>query len=162
MKGRGRKTVRFLLIAAAAATAVLFFCRIRPYVVTSGSMAPAVPAGSLCLVRREIPFEKVKEGDIIAFRTSLSGTVIHRVVGKGEEALTTRGDANTLEDGEPVTEDNLVGRVVLTLPFLGFAFAYAAQPAGRFLLTAGCVFLIGWLCLSGSRKQERKERRAAN
>ena len=94
---------------------------VRPLVVRSGSMAPALPVGSLALAR-PAPVEEIERGDVISVVRGDGTRVTHRVVGvEGSGALRrliTQGDANSRPDTEPVTASE-VDRVVLTLPTVG-------------------------------------------
>jgi len=79
------------------------------FTVVSGSMEPEVPVGSLVIIKKADPL-KIQAGDIIAFRKN--GTVVtHRVVENQSEArqFITKGDANDMEDLEPVSYTGLVG-----------------------------------------------------
>lgn len=59
--------------------------------------------------------ESVQTGDVIVFEgldaAGEPDVIVHRVVGVRPEGLATRGDNNPWADGDPVTGDNLLGRV---------------------------------------------------
>jgi signal peptidase len=132
---------------------ILFFLLPRVFdwdvqVVMSGSMEPAMPVGSVVLVR-PVDAEAVAVGDIITFRQQGSPDfVTHRVVEVvNEESLSfrTRGDANEEPDTSLVPADALRGRVWVTIPYLGYVAQHARQPWG-FLLLVG---VPGSLIISG-------------
>lgn len=88
--------------------------------VVTGSMEPEIPTGTLIL-SRETDIEELEMGDVICFQSlspSMRGRMItHRIIGKtvdenGAVSLQTKGDANPSADSYPVTEANLVGKVV--------------------------------------------------
>ncbi len=146
-----------LLVSVAVALAlvgvILFFVvpRVLQWdmqVVLSGSMEPAMPVGSVVLVRPVDP-EAVALGDIITFRQQGSPDfVTHRVVEVvNEESLSfrTRGDANEEPDTSLVPADALRGRVWVTIPYLGYVAQHVRQPWG-FLLLVG---LPGGLIIAG-------------
>ena len=132
-----------------------------PMVVVSGSMEPVFPIGTFLLSRKVTPAQ-VEEGDIIVFYGtvgSTTGVITHRVIqktGTGDEAvLTTKGDANPVADPNPVTRDNLLGKVVWQSPALGKLIAPLRSPAVRpflFLLPAA---LVVWE-LFGLLRERRK------
>ena len=62
------EVVAALLVVSAAAVLALLLFGIRPYVVLTGSMEPAIPQGSICLVNSRSSFAEVSAGDVIAFR----------------------------------------------------------------------------------------------
>lgn len=104
---------------------------IRPLVVTSGSMSPAIPAGSLVL-GRDTPADQVGVGDVVAV-VSESGRVMHRVVAAeavgSRTALTLQGDANATPDRKPYVVDRVLA-VQVHLPVLGYAVAWLRTPPG--------------------------------
>lgn len=109
------------------------------YIVTSGSMEPNIPTGSAIVVR-EVQAEQVENGEIITFSDSggQQATTTHRVVDirerDGDIEFKTKGDANEESDPSWVNEDDLVGRVDLTIPFLGKAIVAINTGYGYVLL----------------------------
>jgi signal peptidase len=88
-------------------------------------MEPAMRAGALA-VMLPVDAEDVKVGDIIAFDPPWDPDVIvsHRVIGvryDGQLSFDTKGDAT--EDSDPyyVPARNVHGRVILSVPYLGYA-----------------------------------------
>ncbi len=104
------------------------------YNVVSESMSPAIPKGSLVLVR-QVGAREIAEGDVIAFERG--GSVItHRVsaVRAADGEFTTRGDANQEDDILPVPFPSLIGRVEHHIPVMGALAALAASPSGKMIL----------------------------
>ena len=109
-----------LIFAAAIAAAVLISVSgIRCYAVLTGSMEPVLPVGSL-LVVVPMSFDELKVGQDITYKTA-GGTVTHRIVAIDQAArtVTTQGLTNNVAD-TPVTAENIVGRVHLCLPWMGY------------------------------------------
>jgi len=112
-------------------------------IVRSSSMEPAMRAGSLAVMLPIDPGD-VKVGDIIVFEPPWDPDVIvsHRVIAlyHNEQLLfDTKGDAT--EDSDPyyVPAENVHGKVVFSIPYLG----YAASSAVRYVRTwPGLVFLV--------------------
>jgi signal peptidase len=127
-------------LAAAAATivvsaaAVPLVTPIRTQIVTSGSMAPHIPVGAIVLT---VPIEGVAmPGDVILFPHPLGrATVIHRVVaveyGAVDSDYVTKGDANELDDGWRVSVGAAYGRVIATVPYLGYVLGTLRLPLAR-------------------------------
>lgn len=100
-----------------------------PLTVLSGSMAPAIPAGSQVVV---VPLDSVDDaadiqlGDVVTF-APLPGDptlVTHRVVARafgsdGSVELTTQGDANDAVD-DPVSAEQVRGVVRYHVPYAGY------------------------------------------
>lgn len=117
----------------------------RIYIVNSGSMSPTLKVDSLIIVK-EIKPEEVKVEDIITYYGhDKSSRVTHRVVevqNKGESFI-TKGDANEVKDPLPLEDDKLIGRVVLTIPFIGKIFNFLSTKLGiALMITIGIVWLI--------------------
>lgn len=126
------------------------------YHVISGSMEPTIKVGSLLYVREE-NVEEIKEEDIIAFYSSVEeGSIItHRVVKNNivSGAFRTKGDVNDTEDPTPVPYENFIGKVVLTIPYIGQLLTVMTSFYGK--IAAACVVLMGVvLNLIGGRLKE--------
>lgn len=109
------------------------------YIVMSGSMEPAVALGSLVAVR-PLPAKEVAPGDIITYRSEHSGSLTtHRVAELETDTdngllFYTKGDANNARDPLPAKARQLVGKVVLTVPYAGYLFAYTRTGQGQLVL----------------------------
>jgi len=124
------------------------------FVVTSGSMAPSIPVGSLIVVQAELP-ESVSVGDVITYALP-DRVVTHRVQGISEQdghlAFVTRGDANDVDDPWLAEPQGDVGIVRTATPSAGFVVA-AVQSWWRVIAAA----LLVWLLLEtlAARLRER-------
>lgn len=108
-------------------------------VVASGSMEPALQVDDLVITKAEPIYA---QGDIIMFvRDDM--VVTHRIAQVEPEGFVTKGDANDSADpGAPVTLDDVIGRVVLTVPHVGAAIAFASSPFGMLVLLGLGVLLV--------------------
>lgn len=122
------------------------------YNVISGSMEPKIKVGSLIYIQETEP-EVIEKKDIIAFYSSIEeGSIItHRVVKNNvvSGTFTTKGDANQEKDPTPVPYDNFIGKVVLTIPYLGKVLAvmtsfYGKVGAASIILLGAVLNLIGF------------------
>lgn len=114
--------------------------------VMSGSMEPALKVGSAVVVQ-PLAAEEVRTGDIITYRGESSvGLITHRVERlareNGQLLFHTRGDANNVPDPQPVTEWQLVGKVALTVPYLGYLLAYTRTREGLTVLIGLAMLMI--------------------
>ena len=111
----------------------------RPYIVESGSMEPKIRVGGIIFV---LPSNNYQIGDVITFSTTGSRTpTTHRVIGKsypeglaGGAIYNTKGDANEDPDNFEVSSSQIVGKVALALPYLGYFADYAKKPQGFIFL----------------------------
>ena len=96
----------------------------RVAIVLSASMEPVMPMGALAITMPVTP-EEVEVGDIIAFAPPWDPdvTVSHRVVEvltNGEFTYRTKGDASEDIDLWLMPAEYVTGRVVFSLPYLGY------------------------------------------
>lgn len=106
-------------------------------IVRSGSMAPAIPTGSVVAIQKAASYAV---GDVITFgvdnQTHIPTT--HRITALETNgtitSYATKGDAN--EDADPafVSENRVIGKVVFSLPVAGYILAFAKEPLGFALL----------------------------
>ena len=91
--------------------------------VASGSMNPTLEVGDLIIVQG-IPPADIQIGDIIVFDSPQGIRTIHRVTRTqtldGTIQFKTKGDANPNEDLHWISEQNVHGRVLYRIPYLGW------------------------------------------
>ena len=85
--------------------------------VPTESMEPTIEAGDYVMFTK-VNFDDVKVDDIVVYKSSDDGFIIHRVIEKNSDYLICKGDNNPLEDKEVVTSSMLFGRYVTTLGFM--------------------------------------------
>ncbi|MCR5010099.1 MAG: signal peptidase I [Clostridia bacterium] len=138
-----------LAVILAVALAGVRLLGFQVYTVLSGSMEPTYHVGSLIYVKKVDPAD-VKVGDPITFVLNEDLVVAtHRVVDiktddQGAIRFITKGDANdTADGGDGVHQNNLLGRPVFTIPYLGYLSSFIQHPPGTYLAIAvGAVLLL--------------------
>jgi signal peptidase len=116
------------------------------YVVRGASMQPAVPLGSVILVRHADP-ATIAVGDIISFHAPNGATVSHRVIGlvDGPDlAFQTQGDGSVAADPVIVPATSVVGVVESYVPQLGYVVTALGSQAGSVALVALLSGLLLW------------------
>lgn len=106
------------------------------YAVLSGSMSPAFDTGSVVFVRPVDP-QTIEVGDVITFTGGGDHLTTHRVVDIDDSegiVFTTRGDANNVNDPNPVPVERLVGRVCGAAPYLGYMMGFVRTRQGLIIL----------------------------
>jgi signal peptidase len=125
-----------IYVALAILIAGLFLPRSVGYqvrLVETGSMVPTIPVGSAIFVKPEAAY---KVGDIITFQHQGDALpTTHRIVSAtttaaGVVEYATRGDANNANDWQPVAKSDVLGRVWLSLPYLGYVLNFIRTPLG--------------------------------
>ncbi|WP_435358162.1 signal peptidase I [Haloarchaeobius sp. DFWS5] len=107
----------------------------QSYVVLTGSMEPAISPGDVVVVTA-VDADAVGVGDVIIYnRERQSVPTTHRVIEvveteTGERAFRTKGDANEDPDSGMVTEAALIGKITLTLPYIGYVIEFTNSPTG--------------------------------
>lgn len=118
----------------------------------TGSMEPAIPVHSF-IVTEVIDPESLQVGDIITFcstESKLEGALnTHRITSVYEEGgqlmFHTKGDANAVEDSEPVSSINVVGKVVFISAALGTVVSLFSNPLVFFpFVVVPLVLLLGF------------------
>ncbi len=146
------KVFEWLLFAVIVAVFIVVVSPLLPFknvpkifVVSSGSMVPTLEPGSVSFVLPQDE-KKVKVGDVIAFKSpeDASLTIIHRIVGvKSEDPLIyeTKGDANDSPDTWDLQPDEIVGKSLFSVPWVGILIAFIKKPLGFGLVIGIPAFL---------------------
>lgn len=180
MSGRIRfyatETLLWLAAAVGLIAMVLVFCayffNISIILFRTGSMEPAIPAGSAALVR-EIEAAEVTVGDVLTVDRPGEMPVTHRVTSVepgnavGERVITMQGDANDSPDPEPYTITE--GRVVLrSVPGLANTINQMGNPYLMGGVTVAASVLVGWAFWpkrasgnTGSKDENTRPRRSS-
>jgi len=99
--------------------------------VLSGSMEPKIKTGSVVIVK---PLSDYKEGEVISFKEpeNTDRIVTHRIVkvisGMDGVYYQTKGDANDAPDWTQVPKENVIGKVLFSIPYLGYVLNGIRQP----------------------------------
>lgn len=115
------------------------------YTVISGSMEPEYSVGDLLYVK-EVDAKSIKVGDPITFILNEDLVVAtHRVVRIDAEKqhFYTKGDANEIEDQNPVHFNNVIGVPKFSIAKLGYVSDFVQNPPGLYItIGAGIVLII--------------------
>ncbi len=155
-----KKTKALSIISYVLLTLAIVFCAVIVFqILTQGyvsifgysmfrvvtpSMEPEIPTGAL-IISQKVNIEDIENGDVICFsslESYMKGSIVtHRVVDikslNGKINLVTRGDANNSVDSYYVTEDNLIGKIVLSTKkdnFFVNAYEFITQKHAFFLI----------------------------
>lgn len=130
---------------------------------TTGSMAPAHPAGSLLFVTRPPAPTTVPVGTVVVIGGPNAMPVTHRVVALVRDHVgavvgyRTRGDAVAEIDPLPVARASIMGVVVGGVPVVGALRAWLASPLG---IAIGLVLAWAFAGLAALLGDERRRARA--
>ena len=113
------------------------------YVVLSGSMLPEIKVKDI-VVTKKVPAETLEVEDIITFIAPDSRyggiSITHRIKEKyydeslGTYSYRTKGDANNVADASLVPNDNVLGKVILKIPKLGYLQDLLSSKGGLIIV----------------------------
>ena len=129
-----------IFILALFASNILF--GIKPYIVVSGSMEPAIHTGSVCFVNSDAEYSDVEVGDVVSYEVETGSLVTHRVIEQTSEGLITKGDNNETDDGVSVTSENFRGITLFSIPCLGFIAGFVKTKRGLIVVITAVLCLI--------------------
>ncbi|MBI2024442.1 signal peptidase I [Candidatus Giovannonibacteria bacterium] len=120
-------------------------------VVESGSMEPNIKTGAIVLIK---PAANYSVGDVITFDGNFKDArgkrvpITHRILEVKNEngviSYITKGDANEEKDGEAVLSRSVVGKVLFSVPYAGYAVETAKKPYGFLALVIIPALLVIW------------------
>ena len=148
------KWLYYIFIGFIAAIAVLLIVSALPITgnykvmtVLSGSMEPTIKTGAVVVVK---PEKEYKIGDIITFRAygKNKTPVTHRIydikVNAGTPIYITKGDANNAPDEREVRKREIIGKMLFSIPYVGYAVEAAKKPVGfAFIICVPAAIIIG-------------------
>lgn len=134
---------------------------LKLYTVVSGSMEPNIPVGAI-VISREVEPQTIELNDVIIFKASndSSTMITHRVVDIKEEddEFITKGDNNKDIDINPVNYSQLAGKVVFSLPILGYFYYFLGSLGGKIIMVGVLALLIILsIVLDNSKKKKENE-----
>ena len=115
----------------------------------TNSMSPTITISSLIFVKKSSEYTI---GDIISFysrNVKQSEIITHRVYRIGGNVYMTKGDANLAFDNQLVTPRQIIGRVILIIPSIGFFFTFIKSPLGVLF----CIILPATIIITKEIKQ---------
>ena len=129
--------------------------KIKPFIVQSGSMENAVKTGAIAYNNSYAKPENVKEGDIIVFKLNET-YVTHRVIKINEDnTFTTKGDANETEDLAPVRYEDFRGKLLFSIPYLGYVIESFKTKLGIFVILSITGINIVYFIFSSDEEEEK-------
>ena len=137
----GLVVVLLYLASGSKGNGLPFLQNYQLFTVLSGSMEPTLNVGGVIIVEKVDPMT-LEEGDIITFvsnDTTLNGKVVsHRILqvvdNNNGRMFITKGDANEDRDDAAAVPDNVIGRVIFHIPYLGYLLNFMKTKNGFFLI----------------------------
>lgn len=158
-----------MIALAAAVIVVPAVTGAKTYTVLTGSMEPTYPPGTLVVVRPVAP-DELSMGDVITFqlRSGEAQVATHRIVGVGADAtgeplFVTRGDANNVDDEDPVRPVQVIGKLWYAVPYIGWVNNVINGSARAWAIPIAAVglFVYGAVMVLHAARERRRGSRAA-
>ena len=133
------------------------FLGYKPLICASNSMSNIFELGDLTITK-QVSEKELHEGDIITFWDSKHKTVItHRieditVTEDGEKEYTTKGDMNNASDKEKVKYEQIEGKCIYYVKYIGNIILALQQPAGLII-----AFLIPLIIYANVNRRKLKK-----
>lgn len=122
-------------------------------VVLTGSMADTIEPNDMIITKSQ---KSYSVGDIIMYEEN-SVTVTHRIIEITENGYLTKGDANNTDDGTPIPQEKIVGKVIVTIPKIGSLISFFTTPLGMLILVLVLFLAIELPSLINRTNQKRGE-----
>lgn len=151
--------VIIILLLIALVMNISAFTKYQSLAVISGSMEPTLPYGSLIVIS---PQNQYQAEDIVTFHSTGDGAVkrfTHRIVSISGDLVATKGDANNTIDPEPTSISRAEGKVVVTIPYIGYLVMFFEKS---WVKIAAVILVLLWLALELEMAKRRKKVKSEN
>lgn len=91
------------------------------------SMYPVIESGTFVVLKQE---QQYFLGDIIGFVNEDNKNVVHRIVEQTDKGFITKGDNNRRNDPGIIPADEVIGRSIFVIPYVGYTSLFLQTPIG--------------------------------
>ena len=130
----------------------LFGC--EAYIIKTNSMEPSIKNGDV-VITKKVPEEKIQVGEIITFKQD-ADIITHRISRIEEEngkKYITKGDNNNIEDSSKITYQEIKGKEIIAIPYLGKIINILQNKIVFWII----LLIILIMCFYKIQKQEKSE-----
>lgn len=111
---------------------VLGITPIKVKTIASPSMSPTIEVGDAVIINSMIDKNKLKEGNIIAFKHD-GKIIVHRIDKILDDGkYITKGDYNNDIDHFTIDNDDIVGKLIINIPYIGYPAIYINELIGGY------------------------------
>jgi len=116
----------------------------KSLIVQSGSMEPTIMTGDVIIVAQASSY---RQNEVITFYDIDGYLTTHRIfeiVSGSSPRYVTKGDANRVQDNNEVSLTQIIGKVILTIPKLGYFIGFTRSKIGLiiFILVPAALIII--------------------
>lgn len=149
-----------ILIALSSANkiSVVNILGYKSYIIKTNSMEPTISINDV-VITKKVKKEKIKKGDVITFLQD--GEVItHRITQIEDNGnYTTKGDNNNIEDTFKITYENIEGKHILTIPYLGKIVQVLDNKIVFLIITLIILIFMFITILNQEKRENRREKK---
>ncbi|QGA80211.1 signal peptidase I [Candidatus Nanohalobium constans] len=109
---------------------------INGFIVQSGSMEPEIMTGSVLFTKATNP-DKIQEGDTITYKDGDIHTthkVINKETSENQTTFKTKGIANKAADPGRINAEQVVGKKIFSIPYLGYIITLTGTKFAKIAL----------------------------
>ena len=130
----------------------------KSYIIKTNSMEPTINNNDV-IITKKVEKDEIKTGDVITF-IQRGEIITHRITQINSDGVyTTKGDNNNMEDTFKITYEDIEGKHVLTIPYLG-KIVQALDNKIVFLIITLIVLIFIFRAIQKQEKREsRKEKK---
>lgn len=142
-----RPLLLFAIVTLALTPMLLRLSGFTRYRIASDALSPELSCGDLAYVRT-VTASETEEGEIIVFLLNRQTVAVGRVIGRSDKTHLLVADNAPEHTAFTVHEKNVLGKVVFSLPRLGFLAEFLERGSNR--AVALCALAVGYVlfCLS--------------
>ncbi len=144
---------------------VPFIAKYNHYVIATNSMEPVIDVGDIVIINTDVSYDSLETGQIIAFLADIRGNgkkevVVHYLysITLTDGVRTYRSIPEVSDTVDPwiLTDSDIVGIHVTTIPKVGPILLFAQSTIGRIVIIADIAVIYGLLSLFPSKKKPNK------
>jgi len=133
----------------------------RAYIIKTDSMEPSINKGDVVITKRTKE-EKLKVGDVITFKQK-EAVITHRIVNienyeQGNRYI-TKGDNNNIEDSQKISYENIEGKCVIAIPYLGNFMGFLENRIVFLVIILILLILYFYKIQMQEKKENRREKK---
>ncbi len=166
------KTIRFFLgvvlvlaIGYGIFNYVPFIAKYDYYVIATGSMEPVISVRDIVIIDSSTTIDEIEVGEIIAFNVDLNLDGVDEIVVHyfysveeidGELVIKTKPEISDQVDEWDLTEDDILGKHVMTIRKLGGFLLFASSIIGKIVLVFDVLVIYVIIEFLADPKKEKK------
>ena len=133
----------------------------KSYIIKTNSMEPTINIGDV-VITKEVKEKDIKVGDVITFMQD--GEVItHRITNienyDQKAQYTTKGDNNNIEDTFKILYEDIEGKHILTIPYLGKIVQQLDNKIVFLIITLIILIYLFFRIQNQEKKENRREKK---